>query len=612
MASLVWCESATAATQGFEEWTETGGTVATESTTIKYGQRSVKLTAQSSFTRKSDVLADAGRRITAWFNLAALPTTEFERLFGIQDAASLTVLYLVVDTAGKLRLANDQDTSAGGSPSTKTGTQTIAPSTWFRVSVSYTITATNNWAAKVYYAALDGTAGTLDISATNSDFNLLRTGSNKLHTFFNTNEAVTAYVSPVYVDDGSDLLDPGDIRTIPALYAAESATNFDTAIGNARSASDYNNVNERPLAEANGWQQAAQSQVAESYIIQQTLSSLDVNITGKTIIGRLAWLWAKKGSDTFTPCTHRTAVSGTGNTITGGTMVIPGTTATGDLLVVCVTSQGSTSGSSDVTCTDDDSGGNTWTNITNTADKKAWVFAKRATSATASKTITIANGVTKTAFGCEVFKDAATSLAVTSTVINVTTETNGSGDETHATFTPSVGGCAIGLTVHDYGSNNDASSQSTASLGAMTERVSHLPAGAGADCAVSLATIDGTNASAAATGSITWAQTNSTTYSIAFAVRPEATWAVAAAKLIDNASDVSITLTTTSALYTSVATSAVYPSGAFGIKSTGTVEDTFFYEGGVLIVYNQAENDAMEWLSRLPVQKNRYTNMISY
>jgi hypothetical protein len=609
MASLVWCESATAATQGFEEWTETGGTVTTESTTVKYGQRSIKLSSQSAFVRKASVLADAGRRITAWFNIGALPTTEFERLIGIQDASSLTVLYLVVDTVGKLRLVNDTDTSQGGTPSSKTGTQTVPTATWFRVSVSYTITATNNWAAKVYYSELNGTPGTLDISATNSDFNLLRTGSSKLHTFFNTNEPVTAYVMPVYVDDGSDLNDPGDIRTIPALYATESATNFDTAIGAARSASDYNNVNERPLSETNGWQQAAASQVAESYLIQQTLSSLDVDITGKTIVGRLAWLWAKKGSDTFTPCTFRAAIAGTGNTTTGGTLVIPAGTATGDSLFVCVTSQGSTSGSANVTCTDNDAGGNTWTTVTNTADKKAWLFWKRATSATASKTITIANGVTKTAFNCVVMQGAATS---TTPYINVSTETNASGDETHATFTPSVGGCAIMLSIHDYGSNNAASTQSTASLGAMTERAEHLPAGAGADCANSISTLDGTSGAAAATGSITWAQTDSTTYSIAWACRPEDTWAAAAAKLIDNGSDVSLTLTTTSAFYSSVATSAVYPSGAFGIKSTGTVEDTFFYEGGVLIVYNEAANDAMEWISRLPVQKNRYTNMISY
>ncbi len=224
----------------------------------------------------------------------------------------------------------------------------------------------------------------------------------------------------------------------------------------------------------------------------------------------------------FTPCTWRAAIAGTGNTTTGGTLVIPASTVANDYLYVCVTSQGSTSGSANVTCTDDDSGGNTWTTITNTADKKAWLFGKRATSATASKTITIANGVTKTAFNCVVMKDAATS---TTPHLNLTTETNAAGDETHASITPTFGGSAIVLAVFDYsGVANTAASQSTANLGAMTERAEHNPVGAGLDCSQSIATLDGTNAAPAATGNITWAQADGTTYSMAWSVRPQEVW----------------------------------------------------------------------------------------
>ena len=59
-------------------------------------------------------------------------------------------------------------------------------------------------------------------------------------------------------------------------------------------------------------------------------------------------------------------------------------------------------------------------------------------------------------------------------------------------------------------------------------------------------------------------------------------------KLVSNGSDNAISLTTSAAPYTVLTTTATYPSGAFGMKSTGTVDDTFLYEGGVIIGYDNA------------------------
>jgi len=59
-------------------------------------------------------------------------------------------------------------------------------------------------------------------------------------------------------------------------------------------------------------------------------------------------------------------------------------------------------------------------------------------------------------------------------------------------------------------------------------------------------------------------------------------------KLVSNGNDNAIVLTVTAAPYTVLTTSGVYPTGAFGMKSTGTVDDTFFYEGGVIIGYDNA------------------------
>ncbi len=60
-----------------------------------------------------------------------------------------------------------------------------------------------------------------------------------------------------------------------------------------------------------------------------------------------------------------------------------------------------------------------------------------------------------------------------------------------------------------------------------------------------------------------------------------------AATITDNGSDSAITITTTATTYFHVTDSPLYPSNVAGVgmKSTGTTNDTFLYECGVLIAY---------------------------
>lgn len=612
MADITFVFSGTSNTRDLTEINTVNGQGASVTTPVKYSDSSLDLTGDPfgyAFFGGS-FLSDSGSRITGWIRWNA--QTVANDLLDIRQSGSpgSMVLMLSRTSGGKLRLYD------GNASTFKEGSATFAADTWYRIAISYKITSTTDWDCNVYYATADGVAGTLDISAGDADWTLTLTST--AHFMFRsiTSTAVERhYYSPWIADNGTDLADPGDIRVTPKLLNTESGGTqaFDTIItntGRTRGSTDYNQVNERALSTLEGWRHAAVTEAAETYGIQNAATG-DNDITGKAVLAHYAWCYASRGANT--PATFRSATSDTGNTTTGGTFAIPSDVIAGDALYVFVTSQGSTSGSSDVTCTDDDSGGNTWLVVTNTSDKKAWVFWKRATSATASKTITIANGVTKTAMGVVVVKDARTGGATNNDNpphTNITTETNASGDETHAGFTPDIGASLIMFSVHDYGSNNDATTQSTANLGAMTERISHLPGGAGADCAVSAATLDGTDAAAADTGSITWAQTNSTTYSIAFAVRPEV-WSVTG-KLVRNGSDVNITLTTTNSYFSAISNSATYPSGVFGMKSAPTTGDTNFYEGGADVVYNQASNDGMDWMGRLPTEHSRSPQWTAY
>jgi len=587
--ALLTANCTMAETDGLEFYSSITGTVTQETTIKKYGRSSVKLDGTSAVAKarfNSGFAAPPVGRQNLWLRFNQLPSANALILCQFTGGTMSDLsnyLRVVLTTGGKLQIAAD-----GGSV---VGSATLSANTWYRVCFCMNIVSSTNWTAKLYVTSVDGESPAADVSASNADFNC--GGANTSVTLYNgthvsnpLSTGMILYVTGVVVDNDSSNDDMGDIRCVPKLFNTESGgvQDFDTAIGNARGASDYNNVNERALSLTNGWRHNGATQVAESYGVQNAAAG-DIDITGKTIIGHLAWAYGKK--DALTPCTFRSAQAGTGNTTTTETLAIPSDVVTGDALLVSITSVGHTSADDYPTVTDDDSGGNTWTRITaaSSTDRKTNVFWKRATSATASKTITVAGAITKLACNLVVMKDAATS---TDPFINVSIETNASADETHGTFTPDVGGCAILLTIFNYTSNLATASQSTASLGAMTERAEHLSGGAGTDAGNSIATLDGTDAAAAATGSITWAQTDAATYSVALACRPEATWAAQTTKLIRNGTDVAITLTSTNALYTAIADSASYPTGVFGLKSTGTGDDTYFYEGGCIVVFDEA------------------------
>ena len=202
---------------------------------------------------------------------------------------------------------------------------------------------------------------------------------------------------------------------------------------------------------------------------------------------------------------------------TGGTITIP-TVSVDDELEVLVISRDHTSGTAYATCTDNDTGGDTWTRAITSTDRKSYLFRKKATSGTSGKTITIAGAVGSCAGGLTVIRGSASGDPNT----DLSVEDNASGDESHATFTPTQANSMICFGVFDTGNDTDV----VTLMGCTTP--GHLPqvwfrlSTGGSDCRVQQF-IGAQSGGPTATGALTWAQTNSTTKSIAWAIKPATT-----------------------------------------------------------------------------------------
>lgn len=202
-----------------------------------------------------------------------------------------------------------------------------------------------------------------------------------------------------------------------------------------------------------------------------------------------------------------------GNPTTSFTVTIPSAVVADDLLFLTVTSRDST-GAGTLTVTDNDTGGNSWTKIGNSTDHKATLWYKRATSGTASKTVTVSNCVGSASGVLKAFSGGDTGATPYS---NVVVETNASGDESHAGFTPANANSMLCAAVFNYANDNAVTSLAFATAGATTA-TEKLSTG-GADCGNIFGHVL-QSGGPSATGTLTWAQTNGTTYSVAWAIKP--------------------------------------------------------------------------------------------
>jgi hypothetical protein len=215
----------------------------------------------------------------------------------------------------------------------------------------------------------------------------------------------------------------------------------------------------------------------------------------------------------FAAVTHRASTAGSGTTTTSVGIVIPASTAANDIVIAAFTNGGA---SADPSVADDEGAG-TWAKILSGDDGNSnlSVWWKRASSSTASKTVT-GSGFTNSCTGVvSVYSGALTSG---NPYAGQTFQSNASGTESHAAITPTVNGSMVFLVV---GQQPDiaTSTQAATNPAVLTERAEHLSTG-GLDCSVALASE--TQIIAGTTGALTWAQTNAATMSIAFYLTPQA------------------------------------------------------------------------------------------
>jgi hypothetical protein len=165
---------------------------------------------------------------------------------------------------------------------------------------------------------------------------------------------------------------------------------------------------------------------------------------------------------------HRVSATGGTTDTTSTSVVIPATVQADDILLLSVVCGRTVN--APATPTDDDAGGNTWALVA--ADEETVVHGsvwwKRATSGTASKTITVAGD------GVDAPDSMAAGVSAYSGCISSGTPFENavatgvpSATETVVGFTPSVNGAFVCLT-NALANDQAVSSQSTTSPGALT------------------------------------------------------------------------------------------------------------------------------------------------
>ena len=390
-------------------------------------------------------------------------------------------------------------------------------------------------------------------------------------------------IDDIYVDDSSSLTDTGDIRVTAKLPNAENVNDFDTAIGNARGASDFNNVNERALSETNGWRHNALTAVNENYGLQNA-SAGDVDITGATIVVRKGWIWAKHATGAISFITSASNQSKTAGTSLVLTVPIGGW-ATGSSVIITFACD-DTAGTYSVA----DTALNTYTQdatITNSGDVITKVFSTHNISALAAgDTITITHpSLTARAAIAANFTGLATSSVLDLSLVD--TDTDNTPSYNNATTDTTQADEVIIGAYGGEGPNGDVwGDDTTLSDEEIIAQIGTTTGGAASNItAFMMYRIVSSIGKHDTDATISTARDSATAL-----VSYKANISAGTPKITNNGTDTAITLTTTSSLFTNIVDSASYPSNAAGIGmiSGGGGLDTYLYECGMLIAYTPA------------------------
>ncbi|MDP2632657.1 MAG: glycosyltransferase family 2 protein [Candidatus Curtissbacteria bacterium] len=287
--ATIFMEPGFDATDGAQFYSTLSGSCSQDQSTKHTGRGSMKCTSGSSgavsYVRTSNgILNDAGTRMTFYVNFGSLPTGNLTFAYVNRLAGSnFPELRIVITSGGALQLWND-------AAQIGTNGSTLLAGYWYRLALSYKIVGSGNNEIRLYK---DGSV-TPNISVSNATLGYTLGGQLILGWFTaSVGNSLSVFFDDIYVDDGTDFTDPGDIR-VTAKLPASGGGSFGTAIG-ANPSNRWTNVNERPIYETNGWLHEPKTALYETYGIESA-SAGDVNISGSTLVARTSWIWAKRGN----------------------------------------------------------------------------------------------------------------------------------------------------------------------------------------------------------------------------------------------------------------------------------------------------------------------------
>lgn len=574
MANIVYLEPGTSATQDISLYygTSGGASSGTSVTTpIKFNPRSLKC-ASGQFGFTPAVMANAGRRVVFWVQFDALPSA----------GNTFTIGAVVANTGGSASLRGfvlDENGHAGitSGASTKFGTTVYSINTWYRVAVAYVITTTTNWSAKLFITSADDTTVVSpEVSATNADFTL----NNANGDTWQFGGGGNIYYNSLYIDDGTTLDDPGDKRATKKRYNATSTNNWDSPTGTGTNRWDY--VSDLPLSVSNYIRQAATSQQTEVFGIESA-SSGDVDVSAKTITGYMAWYdssidpYQRGDRDLITQKTS------------GTTTTFPGLSScdTNDYVFVWFADQvgGSAPTVAKSAGTATIGTFNLLTTATSTVRLQCW-YAKITTGGTYTLRFTHASSSAARVGICVRFPNIAGSTPLDKNPA-CTVDGTTAYDGPNSTTLSQADELCFGAFAF-AGPSTDTVALGTQTPSDLSPTIVHNggTTGGSASSNVNLYVYF---APVQATTAVAMQLTNST--SNRAGVQSLATYKATVnlfngtPQLVSNGSDNSVTLTNSAAMYKVLTTTSTYPTGAFGMKSSGGMP-TYLYEGGVIIGYD--------------------------
>lgn len=277
-------------TYGLEKWSVVNG-VPTVGTDFLRGTHTkcikFPVNSQANLLSPNGVVADAGSRIVFGIYINALPSTA-RTIFLVRTAAAASVWSLGITAAGVMQLTGTGQIGSDGA--------TLAVGQYYQITIANTITSTvvNRFEVFVHNAA--GVAMT-GISVTNGT--LPTTGQSNIRLGCVVADTTFDFrYSDIGADDSNSLADIAPLVYITPKrpFANGTLNQLTTQIG--AGGSGYGSgrspqVNELPLSTTNGWSRAGTGGPwTEEYTVEG-LAVGAVNLTGLTLLGSRAWVYAK-------------------------------------------------------------------------------------------------------------------------------------------------------------------------------------------------------------------------------------------------------------------------------------------------------------------------------